>query len=319
MSPTGSDAALCIEAAPCKSFNRAYQIARPGDVVDVAAGSYPSQILYRKANAGPPHVVIRPELGARVVVGDDGATVGCMGFEGATYVTVVGMETAYTTVGGRRHQCGISVGRGRAHDVTLVDIDAGMIWFGADDVTVRGGDFGPSVDENMKIEYGTGHAPRNITIDGAVVHDARSYEQHQECLALWGGRAITIRNSTFSNCETFHIWLEAAGGVISDVLIEGNTFTQPDSSLGIASTIKLGDHGGELRDVVLRNNRILVDDLYVYQGYGERDSTGSITIEDNEVANPISLESGDDCMADATYTPKPGVVYTCRGNRLVAP
>jgi hypothetical protein len=319
VSPTGSNAGLCTEAAPCKSFNRAYQVARPGDVVDVAAGSYPSQILYRKANAGPPHVVIRPELGARVVVGDDGATVGCMGFEGATYVTVAGMETESTTVGGRPHQCGISVGRGRAHDVTLVDIDAGMIWFGADDVTVRGGDFGPSVDENMKIEYGTSHAPRNILIDGAVIHDARSYEQHQECLALWGGRGITIRNSTFSNCETFHIWLEAAGGVISDVRIEGNTFTQPDSSLGIASTIKLGDHGGELRDIVLRNNRILVDDLYVYQGYGERDSTGSITIEDNEVANAISLESGDDCMADATYTPKPGVVYTCRGNRLVAP
>ena len=319
VSPTGSNAGLCTEDAPCRSFNRAYQVAAPGDIVDVAAGSYPSQILYRKANAQPPHVVIRPEEEARVVVGDEGATVGCMGFEGATYVTVEGMETAYTTVGGRRHQCGISVGRGRAHDVTLVDIDAGMIWFGADDVTVRGGDFGPSVDENMKIEYGTSHPPRNILIDGAVIHDARSHDQHQECLALWGGRRITIRNSLFSNCETFHIWLEAGGGVISDVLIEGNTFTQPDPSVGIASTIKLGDHGGELRDVVLRNNRILVDDLYVYQGYGEPDSTGSITIEDNEVASPISLESGDDCMVDATYTPKPGLVYTCRGNRLVGP
>jgi hypothetical protein len=319
VSPSGSDQGYCTKALPCQTFDLAYQLAAPGDVVEVAAGSYPSQILRLKRAARPPNIVIREAAGARVVVGDEGSTVGCLGFEGARYVTVEGVETTYTDVGGRRHQCGISVGRQNAHDITLVDIDAGMIWFGADDVTVRGGDFGPSVDENMKIEYSTGHAPRNILIDGAVIHDARSYEQHQECLALWGGQRITIRNSLFSNCETFHIWIDAEGGVISDVLIEGNTFEQPDSSLGIASTIKLGDHGGDLRGIVLRDNRILVDDLYVLQGFGESGSTGDITVEGNEVANGISLESGDDCMVNATYTPKRDLVYECRGNRFISP
>jgi hypothetical protein len=319
VSPSGSDQGYCTKALPCQTFDRAYQLAEPGDVVEAEAGSYPSQILRLKRIARPPNVVIREAPGARVVVGDEGSTVGCLGFEGARYVTVEGVETTYTNVGGRRHQCGISVGRRNAHHVTLVEIDAGMIWFGADDVTVRGGDFGPSVDENMKIEYGTGHAPRNILIEGAVIHDARSHEQHQECLALWGGQRITIRNSVFSNCETFHIWIDAEGGVISDVLLEGNTFTQPDVSLGVASTIKLGDHGGDLRGIVLRDNRILVDDIYVRQGFGEPDSTGDITIEANEVANGISLESGDDCMVDATYKPKPDLVYECRGNRLVSP
>ena len=43
MSPTGSDAGLCTQAAPCKSLDRAYRVAEPGDVVQIAEGSYPGQ------------------------------------------------------------------------------------------------------------------------------------------------------------------------------------------------------------------------------------------------------------------------------------
>jgi polygalacturonase len=315
VSASGSDESYCTKAAPCRSFDLAYQLAAPGDVIEVAGGSYPSQTLTAKPAAAPPDVVIREAPGARVIVGDPRAEVNCIAFEGARYVTVNGFETTYTTIGGRRHQCGVSVGRGGAHHITLQSIDAGMLWFGADDVSVLGGDFGPSVDENTKIEFGTGHPPRNVLIDGAVIHDARSYEEHPECVALWGGRGVTIRNTHFYNCETFHLWIVTSDR-ISNVLIEGNRFTQPDASLAISSTVKVGDQGGTLEDIVLRNNQVLVDEIFALQGYDEG-GVGNITVEANQVVELITLGSRQDCMVDRTYNPRSGVVYECRGNRLV--
>jgi hypothetical protein len=152
-----------------------------------------------------------------------------------------------------------------------VDVDAGMIWFGADDVTVLGGDFGPGIDENTKIEFATGHPPRNILIDGAVIHDTRIDDDHQECVALWGGSGVTIRNTHIYNCAVFHIWIDAeAGDTIRDVLIEGNLFTQPGPNPpSIGSTVKVGDHGGTLENIVLRGNRVLVDELFVVLGYDD--------------------------------------------------
>lgn len=314
VSASGSDESYCTKAAPCRSFDLAYQLASPGDVVEVAGGSYPSQTITAKDAAAPPYVLIREAPGARVIVGDPRAEVNCIAFEGARYVTVMGFETTYTTVGGRRHQCGVSIGRGGAHHITLASIDAGMIWFGADDVTVLGGDFGPAIDENTKIEFGTDHPPRNVLIDGAVIHDARSYKEHPECVALWGGTGVTIRNTRFYNCETFHLWIVTSDR-ISNVLIEGNTFTQPDASVQISSSVKVGDQGGTLENVVLRNNRVLVDDIYVVQGYDDG-GVGNITVEGNRVAQPITLGGRQNCMANQTYNPRPGVVYACRGNKF---
>jgi hypothetical protein len=317
VSPSGSDEGDCTSAAPCRTFNRAYQVARPGDVVEIAGGSYPSQVIGAKADAAPPHVTIREGAGERAIVGNPGARNDCLVFEGAQYVTVAGFETTYTTVDGQAHQCGVAVGRSNAHDIRLVDIDAGMIWFGADDVTVLGGDFGPGVDENTKIEFATGHPPRNIVIDGAVIHDARRSRLHQECVALWGGDGITIRNTHMYNCAVFHLWIVAAAGdTIRNVLIANNLFTQPDSSVETSSAVKVGDHGGMLENIVLRGNRVLTDEVFVVAGYDEG-GTGNIRVLDNQTKEPISLGSGENCMVDATYSPKPGVRYECRGNELV--
>jgi hypothetical protein len=127
VAPNGSDSNPCTRRRPCRSFNRAYHVARPGGTVEVAGGYYPSQTLRRKAGARSPNVQIREAPGARVVVGNRGAQNNCLAFDGAQYVTVRRVATRYTSVGGQRHQCGVSIGRGNAHHVTLVRIDAGMI------------------------------------------------------------------------------------------------------------------------------------------------------------------------------------------------
>jgi hypothetical protein len=318
VTPKGSDANPCTRKRPCRSFDRAYHVASPGDTVNVAGGYYPSQTLSRKAHAAPPHVYIRETPGARVIVGNPGAENNCLGFDGAQYVTVRGVATRYTTVGGQRHQCGVSIGRGNAHHVTLIGVNAGMIWFGADNVRVFGGDFGPGIDENTKIEFATGHAPRNILIQGARIHDARMHREHQECIALWGGTGITIRNSHIYNCAVFHLWIVAGRGeTIRNIRIENNLFTQPGPRRPhISSTIKVGDHGGRLAKIVLRGNRVLVDEMYIVQGYDEG-GIGDIHLLGNRVAEPITLGSRQNCMRMRTYRPKPGVVFQCGLNRLV--
>ncbi|MDX6439850.1 MAG: hypothetical protein QOF45_2433, partial [Gaiellaceae bacterium] len=45
LSVSGSDSNACTQAAPCKSFDRAYRVAAPGATVEVAAGSYPAQTI----------------------------------------------------------------------------------------------------------------------------------------------------------------------------------------------------------------------------------------------------------------------------------
>src|SRR5688572_26747533 len=43
VSPSGTDTGLCTLTAPCKSFARAYKVAQPGQIVEVAGGTYPAQ------------------------------------------------------------------------------------------------------------------------------------------------------------------------------------------------------------------------------------------------------------------------------------
>src|SRR5262245_27007564 len=40
VSPTGADGDPCTEALPCRTFNRAYQVAAPGQVVGVMDGAF---------------------------------------------------------------------------------------------------------------------------------------------------------------------------------------------------------------------------------------------------------------------------------------
>jgi hypothetical protein len=57
-------------ASVCRSLNRAYQLASPGDTVQVAAGSYGPQTIAAKSGASAPNVVIQPAAGANVTLDD---------------------------------------------------------------------------------------------------------------------------------------------------------------------------------------------------------------------------------------------------------
>ena len=52
VSGSGSDAGVCSEVAPCRSLGRAYAVAKAGEVVRVAAGSYGDSSLGLVAGKG---------------------------------------------------------------------------------------------------------------------------------------------------------------------------------------------------------------------------------------------------------------------------
>src|SRR3954453_299117 len=95
LSPTGTDAASCTASAPCASLQRAFALAQPGQVVELAAGTYPGQSLQPVAKPGAAHVVFRPAAGATV------SFAGRLSLDGVAHVTLQGFRLARPGVGDR--------------------------------------------------------------------------------------------------------------------------------------------------------------------------------------------------------------------------
>jgi hypothetical protein len=81
-------------ATLCASFNQGYQLASPGDRVELEAGSYPAQDLAGKSGAAAPNVLLEAAAGAQVTI-DDLVTEG-------SYVTLRG----FTVATGANHKLG---------------------------------------------------------------------------------------------------------------------------------------------------------------------------------------------------------------------
>ena len=242
VAPGGSDGGSCVQAAPCASFQRAYQVAAPGKVVEVAAGTYPSQTLRGVAGKAAPNVVFQPASGARVVLGG-------LSFDDADFITVRKMEMAYKgTNPGAGNQQGVHAGPGSSY-ITLEDIDAGSVssWF-ADHFTVRGGDYGPcdaiassspNVCGNNKQDVST-----DVLIEGAYFHDleydASAPDAHWECMYINGGKNVTIRGNRYERCAIFDLFVTISGPDAArigheNLTIENNWFGPATNGLGSPS------------------------------------------------------------------------------------
>jgi hypothetical protein len=219
VSAAGSDAGRCSQSAPCATFNRAYRVAGAGDVVEVAAGTYPpQQIDHDPAKRSAEDVVFRPPAGARVTVGGTLAIFG-------SHVTVERIGATEVLIAGET-----ASGMPQA-DVTVRNADAATVEINsATNVRILGGDYGPSEDANSGIRKGSGSMPGNIVIDGATFHDYRcagGVSCHTECLIVGAVNGLTIRNSRFRACAIYNIFFQAFNGPISRVTLENNWFSAP--------------------------------------------------------------------------------------------
>jgi len=250
VSTNGSDSNGCTKAAPCKTFDRAYRVADPGDVVEVAGGAYPGQTInVDSSKTASDDVLFRPAAGAAVTL--------------SSPLTVYGRHLELRDMTFRYE---IQAG---ASDVTLRNIVApGRIRITSNgtafprDIAIIGGEIGPGVDSHPQIGSNgttTSASPTNILFDGVRFHDftiSPGSSAHVECLQVWAVDGLTIRNSRFENCYHFDIFLQKLPGgaapTPTNILIENNFL---DCCGGGFYSIRMSDtHGESWRDVVVRNN-----------------------------------------------------------------
>jgi hypothetical protein len=271
LSASGSDSAACSATAPCKSLDRAYQVASPGDIVEVAAGTYGSQAIQRDAGfTSSEDVVFRPAAGATVTLG----SVTVYG----SHVTLQGMDA--TDLNARvtdPYKFAVS-------DITFRNMDArNFMVMSASDVRVIGGDYGPASDcggpyggSNNSIrrfaETGAPN-PSNILIEGVRIHDITSYnltQCHIEGLAIFAGNGVTVRNSKFWGNSVYDIFLQSNSGPVSNLLIENNWLASPVGQSGSgsgSSTLAFSGGSSDFANSTIRHNS--------FNGYISFDDNGN--------------------------------------------
>jgi chitodextrinase len=243
---SGSDAGSCTASAPCRSLDRAYHVAAPGELVEVAGGTYPLQTINADGTkTSSTDVVFQPAAGAT-------ATLAGVSFAGARHLTLQGFHLS--------GWWGESAGG--VADVTMRDIvsSAGFEISGADSVSVIGGSYGPVFGTLGAAPYNhVGGGSTNTLIDGVYFHDftRSSSDVHMECLHVSSADGLTIRNSRFFNCAVFDIFLTYwSGPVTRNITIENNFFDRSrDLNGACCGYYAVQSHlDGTYSNLLIRNN-----------------------------------------------------------------
>ena len=187
----------------------------------VAAGSYPAQTIQvdaRKLSATA-DVIFQPAPGAQVRV----AGVSIFG----SHVELRSLQTNWDV-------------RPGANGVTLRNViaDGAVYITGASNVSVLGGQvYSPvPVASDSQIASLYGKVPTNILIDGVAFHDFQDVGpgnlHHIECLQVGAAINLTIRNSSFRNCETHDIFIRSWGmannspSPLTNIVLQGNSLAK---------------------------------------------------------------------------------------------
>ena len=284
----GSDSNNCSQKSPCLTFNRAYHVAEPGQVVEVANGGYLEQtLLYdpKKAGAKRPHVVFQPAPGAKVKIWGDINIADVRSVKGASHVTLRNM-TINSTV--NLEGCGVPDGQQCPPDATAGTNDltfenlrvkggVAFLCHSCSNVQILGGVWGP---DSYLPSHGSLHPevspaydainfvklkrPNHILIDGARFQNfARSTSSdHTECLQFEPADYVTIRNSVFTHCDTITLAfftslagdsLSPAGFKAPDHIVLENNFIDHSYDRTGGPTYN-GLQIGECTNCVIRNN-----------------------------------------------------------------
>ncbi|MGH2823412.1 MAG: DUF1565 domain-containing protein [Thermoleophilaceae bacterium] len=168
MTTTGSDSNPCSSSAPCRTLARAYAVASGGDVVSVAAGTYPAQ---------------------DVPSGNKAVT-----FRGGTGVVLRQLFTdaANATFDGINVDAGGSKTTGAALEN------------GGSNSTFKNASVGNVTDEKGLLSHS---GCTGCVYDNVQFHDVRIATDgiHNECVYSQSAN-ITIRNSRFTNCATMDVF-----------------------------------------------------------------------------------------------------------------
>ena len=283
---TGGNDSTCVrndQAKPCRTFDRAYQVAQPGDTVSVAGGTYPTT----EPAAGA--TTIFPDGSA---TGDAPVTFTCSGevtFDAPNFTFYPGVNDV-TVKGGcfRFHVVHFGYGSGAAERTVSITVEGvHMESFeiaGADQITIRNSEIGPAVycfgageavpevwkcrssepaeaywaakggSTNQQMQpfiHDSKYAgPSNILLEGNWIHDHQTRESnklHTSGMLVWNGQNLTFRRNRFERNATNDIQFS---GTPTNVLMENNWFGAPYTTMDGGATPVEADK--DWREVTLK-------------------------------------------------------------------
>jgi hypothetical protein len=269
----GANSNPCTRAHPCRTFNRAYRVARPGEVIQIGGGTYPSQTIQvdRRKVTARRNVVLRPARGETVRINGD--------------LTMYGSHAVFR--GSRRPynfklhylRSEATAGRETSQHVTFVNLDGAGFSIGPNrHIKIDGGDWGPNTispvggecnaDENKIGPDGNipGQIPRHIVLDGLYIHDQNSTDLdtcHFGGLFWISGRHMVLRKTRFSQNVVYDLQVQNFTNAypdVRDVLIENNWFGAPVEGLPDDATndrqqeLQMDPRHGCWRDWLIRFN-----------------------------------------------------------------
>jgi hypothetical protein len=239
VSPAGSDESSCTRRLPCRTLERAWRVARPSEIVELAAGTYPAASLAAIDKGSRARVLFRAAAGTEPFVDGRLAVYG-------SHLELRGFRARSWYV------------RAPASDLVLRSIDVGIFAIiSASDVAVIGGDVGPHENGDPIVGQYGGPPPSRILFDGVRFHDfvKTDPDAHTECLQFTAGVDVTIRNSRFLRCSDHGILVKPDQGPIRRFLIENNWFAR---TLEGYYAVRLAPVTGRTcMDVLVRNNSAL--------------------------------------------------------------
>jgi hypothetical protein len=229
---------------PCLTFNRAYQLAQCGDVVQVAAGSYGTQTIL-ETSAGSActsnPITIQAAAGTRPIV--SGINLGSDFYSTNVPDNLVLKGFKVT------HDTNIM---GDANNITIDDFDGGGFSISpsatgndANNITIKNSDWGPCGSQGIIGPCGRGmihmsppHYASNITIENNTFHDfpIEAAGDHWECVWVEGASNVTFRGNKFWNCITNAIALPATA-MYGNWYFENNWFGKAG---GVNYALKFG-------------------------------------------------------------------------------
>lgn len=264
VNPQGNDSSCSRGGSACATWNRAYQIAQPGDIVSVAGGTYPSQVIQSKASNRNLSPGCTPTSTSKCITFVPAGQVTIGGIlevrgssvyvKGARNTPLPQANSTYTinAVGYADVEANsnadhpdhvvlegirtVSTGVFNADTVTLKDMGVGpstAFWGGSSEVCCREG----SGMEN-KIGFGGGvtYVPKDVTLDGLYIQrqNGDSSRLQPGADVHFGGLFIvtvdglTIKGSVFDRNVVYHIQIQNFDGPRAKrVLIDGNSFGCP--------------------------------------------------------------------------------------------
>jgi hypothetical protein len=245
----GSDDEGCRSpAAACRTLAHAYLRARPGEVIEVGAGTFGPQELPAIPGRGGPAVEIRAAARTTPRL----ARLGVL----ASHVRIVGLAPRE-----------LSIDSAAAPDqpviraVQLQDVQARTLWVRrVSGLRVRGGSFG-DVADTPPVQIAGAPTSRDISFDDVRFHDARATraDVHTECIWAAGVDRLTIRRSRFDRCSYFGVFVTRYQGANPrDLRIEGSTFGPTTDWRGHPQpfAVNVANWVTELDGLLLKHNRM---------------------------------------------------------------